>query len=416
MRLRSKRTYMGYSLFIAKKYIGAGRRSGFITAITIISVGGVAIGVLALIVVLGVMNGFENEVISRIVGTNAHLIVRRDEGVDGFEELAERLQRLPEVTGVAPFVLSKAMVISTDGTDALFVRGVDLEKEKDVTDISAYMRPAEFRFEQGQSDIGRIVIGAEVAYSLKVSMGDTILLARGEASEHSPFGISPSFSRYVVGGYFDSGMYEYDASLAFISLEDAQAFYGLGNRVTGLSIKVEDKYRAPIVGQTLVTILGEGFLVNDWIHMNRNLFTWMRTEKKVMFIILTLIIVVAAFNIASTLIMIVMERTRDIGILKSMGATSKAVMRIFMLQGLIIGIIGTAIGVVAGIVLARIVDAYKLIELPGDVYFIDTVPVQLRLGDVTLVAAVAILICFAATVYPAWQASRLIPVEAIRYE
>jgi lipoprotein-releasing system permease protein len=407
---------MGYSLFVARKYIGAGRRSAFITAITVISVAGVALGVLALIIVLAVMNGFENEVIKRIVGTNAHIIVRNEAGIERYEEVLTRLRGMPRVTGVAPFVFSKAMVISREATDALFVRGVDLERETEVTDISSYIRPGGFRFGRDEAGLAEIVIGKEVAYSLKVAIGDTLLLARGDISESSPLGIEPLFKRFVVAGYFDSGMYDYDAAFGFISLEDAQEFYSLGDRVTGVSVRIDDMYEAPAIGQAISLLLGDGYLVSDWIHLNRNLFTWMKMEKKVMFIILNLIIVVAAFNIASTLIMVVMQRTRDIGILKSMGATSKAVMRIFMLQGLIIGVIGTALGTAGGIVLARILDRYELIRLPGDVYFIETVPVLLQATDISAVAAVAILICFAATLYPAWQAARLVPVEAIRYE
>jgi len=407
---------VGYSLFLAKKYVGAGRRRGFVTAITVISVGGVAVGVLALIVVLAVMNGFENEVIKRIVGTNADVIVRRDEGISNYEEIERSMQMLPHIVGVAPFVFTKAMVMSAHGTDALFLKGVDLEKEEGVTDIGSYIRPPGFSFAPGDAGLGQIVIGKELAYSLKVAVGDTLLLARGQVSEGSPFGIAPSFQRFTVGGFFDSGMYEYDASLGFVSLEEAQAFDAFPGKVTGLSIKLDDMYKAPDVSAALSVMLDGDFVVSDWIHMNRNLFVWMRTEKRVMFIILTLIIVVAAFNIASTLIMIVMERTREIGILRAIGATRQAVMRIFMFQGLIIGVIGTAIGTVGGVLLSLIIDKYKLIQLPGDIYFISTVPIKLSAGDIVAVALVALLICFMTTFYPAWRASRLIPVEAIRYE
>jgi lipoprotein-releasing system permease protein len=407
---------MGYRFFVAKRYIGAGRRSAFITAISVISVAGVALGVLALIVVLGVMNGFENEVINRIIGTNAHIVVRKESGIESFEAVAAQISTMPRVTGVAPFVYAKAVVVSREATDALFIRGVDLESEAAVTDISDYIRPEHFRFDGTEGDVSKIVIGKEVAYTLRVALGDTILLARADISDAYSLGIAPSLKRFVVGGYFDSGMYDYDASFGFIDLKDAQTFYGLKDRVTAVSVSIDDMYEAPIIGQAISLLLGEGYMVTDWIHLNRNLFTWMEMEKKVMFIILNLIIVVAAFNIASTLIMVVMQRTRDIGILRSMGATSRAVMQIFMLQGFIVGLIGTAIGTLGGIIMAGILDRYKLIQLPGDVYFIDTVPVMLRTGDVVAVAGVALLICFAATFYPAWQAARLIPVEAIRYE
>jgi lipoprotein-releasing system permease protein len=407
---------MGYSFFIARKYLGAGRRSAFVTAITIISVAGVAIGVLALIVVLAVLNGFENEVIQRIIGTNAHIIIRSADGMEDFEETADRVMGLPGIIAVAPFVFTKAMVISREATDGLLIRGIDLNREGQVTEVPHYISPADFRFEATDQDLRRIVIGREAAYGLKVALGDTVLLARGELSDAFPFPVAPSFMRFEVGGFFDSGMYEYDAAYGFVSLRSAQVLANLDGRVSGLSVKIQDMNQAPMAAQALSLMLGPGFVVSDWIHLNRNLFTWMKMEKKVMFIILNLIIVVAAFNIASTLIMVVMQRVRDIGILRSLGATAGAIMRVFMLHGLIIGIIGTVSGTIGGIVLAQIINRYELIKLPGDVYFIESVPVMLRAGDIAAVGAAALLICFLATLYPAWQASRLVPVEAIRYE
>jgi lipoprotein-releasing system permease protein len=307
------------------------------------------------------------------------------------------------------------MVVSRTTTDGLLIRGIDMDREARVTSVTDYVRPAGFRFGLSDSAMDRIVIGKEAAYSLKVALGDTVLLARGEISG-SFAGIAPTFSRYVVGGFFDSGMYEYDASYGYLDLDASQRLAGLGDRVTGLSIRLEDMEEAPFMAQGLSVMLGPGFIVSDWIQLNRNLFTWMSMEKKVMFIILNLIIVVAAFNIASTLIMVVMQRVRDIGILRSLGASAGAIMRVFMLHGLIIGVIGTSIGIAGGIILAEIVNRYRLIQLPGDVYFIDTVPVLLKTGDVLTVGGVALLICFLATLYPAWRASALVPVEAIRYE
>ncbi len=407
---------MGYSLFIAKKYIGAGRRSAFITAITAISVGGVAIGVLALITVLAVLNGFENEVIERIIGTNAHVIIRRADGFENYQEVADRLEGMHAVEGIAPFVFTKAMVISRDATDGLLIRGIDLKQESEVTEISSYIKPAHFRFDRDDTTISKIIIGREAAFNMRLAIGDTVMLAGGDLSASFPLSVMAVFHEFEVGGFFDSGMYEYDASYGFISLEAAQDYADLGAGVTGLSVRLEDMDDAPMVAQAMMVMLGPGYMVSDWIRLNRNLFTWMKMEKKVMFIILSLIIVVAAFGIASTLIMVVMQRVKDIGILRSLGATSGAVMRIFMLHGLIIGVLGTLLGTAGGILLALVVNRFKLIELPGEVYFVDTVPVMLRYQDILTIDAVALLVCFAATLYPAWQASRLIPVEAIRYE
>jgi lipoprotein-releasing system permease protein len=287
---------MGYSFYVARRYFGTGRRSGFTTAITVISVMGVSLGVLALIVVLAVMNGFESEVIKRIIGTNAHVIVRNENGIPDVESTMQEIAGLPNVEAVAPFVFSKAMIMSRDGTDALFVKGIDPALEVEVTDFRDYVKPSHFSFEEGERGLGKIVVGKEIAYGLNLAIGDTVLLARAEVSEGVPFGISPAVERFIVGGFFDSGMYEYDASLGFLRLEDAQGFYGLGDRVTGLSVKLDDMYLAPEATALVSEVIGSGLLVTNWIRMNRNLFTWMKMEKKVMFLILTLIIVVAAWN------------------------------------------------------------------------------------------------------------------------
>jgi lipoprotein-releasing system permease protein len=230
-------------------------------------------------------------------------------------------------------------------------------------------------------------------------------------------GLMPAVSRFRVESLFSSGMYEYDQSLVYVDLREAQALFGMGDAAVGISVKIDDPYDAPAAGARIVQAIG-GFpyRANNWIELNRNLFTWMKTEKKVMFWILSLIIMVAAFNIASTLIMVVMEKTKDIGIMKSMGATARSILRIFVFEGLVIGIIGTIVGSVAGYVLATLLDRYQFVSLPGDVYPIETLPVDMRGLDFALVAAAAVLISFAAAVYPAWQAARLAPADAIRRE
>ena len=405
---------MGFSLFIAQKYLGAAKRGGFITATAVISILGVTIGVLALIVTLAVLNGFETEVMERIVSTNAHIIIRSNEGIEDHEALARRVIGLEGVTGVAPFVADKAVVLAPNGTDAIFLKGIDQRKEDAVTEVSRYFHPADVDL-GGDNQIPKLVLGKEIAYGLQVSIGDTVILARAENRKES-FGLLPALKRFVIAGVFDSGMYDYDATMAFADIKSVQEFYGMGTFVTGLSVKVKNRFEAPVVARSLASMLGSDYLISDWIHTNRTLFKWMSMEKKVMFIILNLIVLVAAFNIAGMLIMMVMQRTREIGILRSMGATKGGITHIFMIQGSLIGALGTSIGTVGGLFLSFLIDRYHIIKLPGDVYFIETLPVLVRPLDVVVIVVTAMAICFVATLYPAWRAAKLLPVEAIKYE
>lgn len=405
---------MGLSFFIAQKYLGAAKRGGFVTATAVISVIGVAIGVLALIVTLAVLNGFETEVIDRIISTNAHVIIRSSDGMENHEDVARIVLSLGSVKGVAPFVAGKAVVLAPNGTDAVFLKGIDHEKEKTVTDVGSYFHPSGVDLRSG-GRIAKLILGKEVAYGLQVSLGDTVILARAESTKES-FGLLPTLRRFVIAGVFDSGMYDYDATMAFADLRSVQEFYGMSESVTGLSVKVKNGFEAPLVAQSLALILGTDYQISDWIHTNRTLFKWMGMEKKVMFIILTLIVVVAAFNIAGMLIMMVMQRTKEIGILRSIGATRGAINRIFMIQGTLIGALGTSVGTAGGLVLSILIDRYHLIKLPGDVYFIETLPVLVRPLDVLAVISTAMVISFIATLYPAWRAAKLLPVEAIKYE
>ncbi|MGQ9602965.1 MAG: FtsX-like permease family protein [bacterium] len=405
---------MGLSFFIAQKYLGAAKRGGFVTATAVISVIGVAIGVLALIVTLAVLNGFETEVIDRIISTNAHVIIRSSDGIENHEDLARIVLSLGSVKGVAPFVAGKAVVLAPNGTDAIFLKGIDHEKEKTVTEVGRYFHPSGVDL-RSDGQISKLILGKEVAYGLQVSLGDTVILARAESSKES-FGLLPTLRRFVIAGVFDSGMYDYDATMAFADLGSVQEFYGMSESVTGLSVKVKNGFEAPLVAQSLALILGTDYQISDWIHTNRTLFKWMGMEKKVMFIILSLIVVVAAFNIAGMLIMMVMQRTKEIGILRSMGATRGGINRIFMIQGTLIGALGTSVGTAGGLVLSILIDRYHLIKLPGDVYFIETLPVLVRPLDVLAVISTAMVISFIATLYPAWRAAKLLPVEAIKYE
>jgi lipoprotein-releasing system permease protein len=413
------RPAVSFEWFVAWRYLRAKRKTRFISIITFISIAGVAVGVMALIVVLAVMNGFENEIHRRIIGINAHVILLRygNQPITDYERIGETLEELPEIVASSPFTYAKAVMRGSGGSDGVVVRGIDLAKEARVTDIRENISPPLETLATPPERIPLAIIGDELAKRLRVSIGDTVAISSPFDYVITPMGLMPAVSRFEVASLFSSGMFEYDQSLVYIDIEDAQSLFDLPGGVIGIATKITDPYTAPEVGRIAVSAVG-GFpyRANNWIELNRNLFTWMKTEKKVMFWILSLIIMVAAFNIASTLIMVVMEKTKDIGIMKSMGARSGSIMRIFVFEGLVIGIIGTVVGSVAGYVLASLLDRYQFVTLPGDVYPIETLPVEMQGLDFAVVALAAVAISFAAAVYPSWKASRLAPAEAIRRE
>ncbi|MBK8230407.1 MAG: lipoprotein-releasing ABC transporter permease subunit [Candidatus Eisenbacteria bacterium] len=410
---------MSYELFIARRHLVPKRGRGFLSLITWISVGGISLGTLALIVILAVMNGFETEVKTRIVGTNAHVLILGygSEGIGPVDSLSQRIKENPEVVAVAPFVYGKALVSSRWGSDGIVVKGVDLEAEALVTDVPKYIKSLDGPLSLAARDgeLPGIVLGSHIADNLRVTLGERVQILTPHTGAVSPLGYVPKVRNYRVAGIFKSGMYEYDSSLAFIAIPEAQSFFSLGDRVSALSIRVRDMYRAPLVGEAILAHLG-GFpyRTTDWIDMNSNLFSWMQTEKRVMFVILALIVLVAAFNITSTLIMLVMEKRREIGILRSMGATQAEVARIFVWEGIVIGGVGMVLGGSGGLLLCYLLERYKFIKLPGDVYFIDTLPVRVQALDVVAILGAVLVISIVSTIYPAWRASRQDPVESIR--
>jgi len=405
-------------LWIAGRYLRARPRTGFVRLLTGISIAGVAVGVTALLVVLAVMNGFEGEVQSRIAGTDAHVVLlgATTDGVSDGDSLAARLGREPGVLGASAFTYAKAMVFHEGLAEGLVVKGVDLSHERQVTTIGRSIEPpldsipdVTLAGEPG------IVLGSELAAKLGARPGDRVLLATLQGDAKSAFGYAPKLRPFRVVALFTSGLYTYDSSFGFTSVGASQRFFELGDRVTGVEVKLEDLFAAPREAERLLAASGRPELrANNWIDLNRNLFTWMRLEKTVMFVILALIVMVAAFNILSTLFMVVLEKRRDIGVLRTMGASPRLVLAVFLGEGLLIGVLGTALGSLLGGVLMEVLRRYPFVRLPGDVYFIETLPVRPEAGDFAAVILAALGLCLAAAWYPAWRASRLDPIDAIR--
>jgi lipoprotein-releasing system permease protein len=294
---------------------------------------------------------------------------------------------------------------------------VNLDQERRVTDIARHITPEVADIDgASRSGLPGIVLGFEVALRLAVGVGDSVALSSPLRTLRTPLGLVPIVKRFEVVGIFHSGMYEYDSSFCFVSIPAAQSYLDLGDRVTGLELKLADMFAASKVAAELDLVLGPPYAANNWIDLNRNLFAWMKIEKFFMFLILLLIILVAAFNIASMLFMVVMDKKRDIGVLLSMGATSGSIMRVFILEGLIVAALGTVAGSLLGVLTSYVIGRYEIVSLPGDVYFIDKLPIRMEALDFAAVAGATVLICFLATLYPSWRAGRMVPVDAIRYE
>ncbi|RMG58071.1 MAG: lipoprotein-releasing ABC transporter permease subunit [Deltaproteobacteria bacterium] len=403
-------------LFVSLKYLGAKRRQTFISIITVISIAGVAIGVLALIIVLSVMGGFEKDLRERILGTTAHITVLSLKGhISDYEKILEKVRETDGVLSATPFLYTQVLVTGPGGSSGAVMRGIDVETAKESLKISQFVRVGSLDSLVQEGNVPGIVLGRELADNIGAVVGDTVeVLVPG--GKISPFGPLPEVRSFRVVGLFESGMFDFDSGFAFVSLPEAQKALLLGKRVSGIEVKVEDIYDAGKIASSIQSKLGFPFIARDWMRMNRNLFSALKLEKVVMFIILVLIVFVAAFNIVSTLIMVVMEKTKDIAILMSMGVRRKSIRKIFALEGLIIGVVGTAIGQVLGYISCFLLKKYQFIKLPSDVYYISTLPVEMNPLTFLVTGVAAVAICYLATVYPANQAAKIDPAEALRYE
>lgn len=401
---------MNYETSVGLRYLRSKRKEAFISFTTWISVAGIAIGVMALIVVIAVMTGFQNEIRERILGINPHVLVLGLTGdIKDPNKIVTTVKDIKGVTQAFPFISFQAMVQTGKQLSGTLVKGLNAG---DVKFMSRLIKQGSI---EALNLKGNILIGKELSKHLGVFYGDTltIMVPFGGVS---PMGAIPETVKAKVGGIFETGVYDIDNALIIMSIQDVEAIMGEG--VTGIEVKIDDIYRADEVRKEIMNRLGpaSGFFARTWIEMNRNLFSALKLEKIAMFIILALIIFVASFNIISSLIMTVMEKKKDIAILKAIGAKKSSVMKIFMVEGITIGIFGALIGSFSGYTICEIIRRYKIIKLPEDIYYINALPVTISVLDVFLVASVTTIICILATLYPSYKASKIDPVETLRYE
>ena len=417
-----KSTLQPYELFIGLRYTRAKRRNHFISFISLISMLGMGLGVMALIVVLSVMNGFQKEIRARMLGASPHLEVVADGGrMQDWQAVLGAVGQHPQVLAAAPYVSGQGMLSFGQSVQGVMVRGIDPARETAITDLSNKIKAGTLA-DLRSTEFG-IVLGSDLARALGIRMGEKVMLIAPQGSI-TPAGMMPRLKQFRVVGLFEIGMAPYDNSLALININDAQKLFQLGEAVTGISSKLRDIDRAPEVATVLQQQLPPGLYANDWTHQNSNYFKAVQMEKKMMFIILSLIVAVAAFNIVSTLVMAVTDKQADIAILRTLGAKPSSIMKIFIVQGVIIGLIGTLLGSISGIALALNLDVVvPFIEnlfgvhfLAKDVYYISELPSDLRYAEVALVSGLSFIISLLATLYPSYRASKTQPAEALRYE
>jgi len=427
---------MSYELFVSIRHLSAKKSQKFISLNTWISIAGVGLGVMALIVVIAVMSGFSKDLRDKILGTNSHIVVSNmnQSMVENYNDILKKIRSMKGVTAAAPFIMNQVMLINGDRVSGVVARGIDPDSEGVVSDLGKNMisgkvfdlkvKPNHFKKKnrQGKKRAG-IILGKELSRRMGVGVGDIVSMV-SPVSRVTPVGLIPRMKLFKVVGVFESGMYEYDANLSFILLKSAQKFFSMKNGISGIEIRVADIEQAGDIASIIQKELGFPYLVRDWMRMNRNLFSALKLEKVVMFIILILIIFVAAFNIVSTLFMLVMEKAKEIAILKSMGASCTSIIKIYSYQGLVIGLVGTLLGCAAGFVIVpnlnEIVGFIEVVfgieAFPSDVYYLDSLPSKIQYMDSLLIIIFSVVICLAASLYPAWRASKIDLVDGLRYE
>jgi lipoprotein-releasing system permease protein len=407
-----------FELHIALRYLLARRKQAFISVISLVSTIGVAVGVMAVIIALAVMTGLQQALRERILGSQPHVYVSRVGGIDDYGAEVEKLRALPRVTGVAPMIYGKALASGPRGDEFIIVKGIDPALEPSVTDVPRAIKSGSFaalaRASTAPGAVDGIMLGQDLANSLGVAVGDSIQLTT-DRGHLSPLGFLPTIRRLKVVGIFSLGLYDYDSQYGFVSLDVAKRLLDRPH-IDYIQLHVDDIYAAPAIARAVGARLGDQYTVQDWGVMYKSLFSALTLEKFAVSLAIGLIVMVAALNIVASLILLVIEKHRDIGILKTMGAGARSVMTIFMLQGLVIGAVGTTVGAALGYGISYVCDRYQLVRVSTDVYQISYMPFTVLGLDFTVVVVAAVLICFVATIYPSRQAARLDPAQALRYE
>jgi len=406
-----------YEIFVSLRYLKTKKRHGTVSLNTFISIAGVVIGVATSIITLSVMTGFQGYFRDKILSAISHVIVMEysGNGVKDIKTLEEKIDRVPHVKATTPFIMSQAMLTNRDRVQGVVVRGIDPRKEGTVTSLEKNMVAGSLLGLELAEKTPGIVIGEDLAHKFGMSIGDTLTMVN-PVGEETAMGMVPKLRKFQLVGIFDAGMYEYNTGFVYISLPEAQKFFDMPGRVSGLQVRVDEIYNAEAIGRDIQAAAGYPYYTRNWVEMNKNFFSALKLEKIGMSLILVVIIIVASFNIIGTLTMIVMEKSREIAILKSMGASSRSITQIFMFAGLVIGFVGTVIGSVIGYGAVAVITKTGVITLPKDVYQVSHLPLSITALDVLFISLTALGISFLATLYPSWQAAKQDPVEVLRYE
>lgn len=404
---------MNHILFIALRHLFGRRKTVFGYITTGIAIGGIFIGVASLIIVLSVMNGFQKDVKERIVDINSHIVVLKyfNEPIRDYNEVMDSLKGFREILSMTPFIYSKGLVQFENYTDGVVIRGFDIKDE-----VTRNILRKHLKFGAVPENENELFIGVDLADDIRAHTGDMISVATPFGSTETMGSLLPKITQFKIAGIFDAGMYQYNSELIYIPINKASEIFGLKGAVTGVELRIRDIYKAPEVAAKVEKKLGYPYRTNNWIELNGSLFAALALEKKIMFLILLLVVIVAAFNIITTLIMVVMERTTEIGVLKTLGLSRNEILRIYIYQGVIINLIGTVTGLGAGLTACYFLSKYKFIDLPGQVYLLDKLPVEVQFLDVVFVLLLTVAVAFMATLYPAMKAASMDAVKAIRYE